>query len=100
MWHIYLDNIFGVDVTFIFNILTIQKYLLSVLLLWILDVTPKTETDQSTRAEDTKTTQRMYHMYIFINVLLTLTNNQRGRRGHDRMAVWFVATCTISAYHH
>jgi len=48
-------------------------------------VTPKTETDQSTRTEDTKTTQRMY--YIFINVLLTLTDNQRGRRGHDRMAV-------------
>jgi hypothetical protein len=33
-------------------------------------------------------------------ILLLFANQEGGRRGCDRMAVVFITTCAISAYHH
>jgi len=44
--------------------------------------------------------QQRLEVYIHIAYSWLVTVSLVGRRGHDRMVVWFTTTYAIGAYHH
>jgi hypothetical protein len=41
-----------------------------------------------------------YDKYKNVKTIYSFRKFERGRRGRDRMVVWFTTTCASSAYHH